>query len=138
MISNDIFNYYEFLENEDENYKGNYEIVDDGSEALYSILFKLMGDTRTFDSLCSDVLDWPAASELKYSAQDGEYSSVVDMMREKDCGMPEKYRKVVQCLSCKIWYHPECESIPDTVATKIRCGFARNVGLVSESVIQNR
>ena len=87
MISNDIFNYYEFLENEDENYKGNYEIVDDGSEALYSILFKLMGDTRTFDSLCSDVLDWPAASELKYSAQDGEYSSVVDMMREKDCGM---------------------------------------------------
>lgn len=46
-----------------------------------------MGDTRTFDSLCSDVLDWPAASELKYSAQDGEYSSVVDMMREKDCGM---------------------------------------------------
>jgi hypothetical protein len=34
---------------------------------------------------------------------------------EKDCGMPEKYRKVVQCLSCKIWYHPECESIPDTV-----------------------
>ena len=87
MISNDIFNYYEFLENEDENYKGNYEIVDDGSEALYSILFKLMGDTRTFDSLCSDVLDWPAASELKYSAQDGEYSSVVDMMREKDCGV---------------------------------------------------
>jgi hypothetical protein len=87
MISNEIFNYYEFLENEDENYKGNYEIVDDGSEALYSILFKLMGDTRTFDSLCSDVLDWPAASELKYSAQDGEYSSVVDMMREKDCGM---------------------------------------------------
>ena len=89
MISNDIFNYYEFLENEDENYKGNFEIVDDGSEALYSILFKLMGDTRTFDSLCSDVLDWPAASELKYSAQDGEYTSVVDMIREKDCGMSQ-------------------------------------------------
>jgi hypothetical protein len=34
---------------------------------------------------------------------------------EKDCGMPEKYRKVVQSLSCKIWYHPECESTPDTV-----------------------
>ena len=33
---------------------------------------------------------------------------------EKDSGMPEKYRKVVQCLSCKIWYHPEWESIPDT------------------------
>ena len=87
MISNIVFNYYEFLEKEDENYKGNYEIVDDGSEALYCILFKLMGDTRTFDSICSDVLDWPAASELKYSAQDGEYTSVVDMIREKDCGM---------------------------------------------------
>ena len=100
MISNDIFNYYEFLENEDENYKGNYEIVDDGSEALYSILFKLMGDTRTFDSLCSDVLDWPAASELKYSAQDGEYSSVVDMMREKDCGMLQN--QAVMEISVKI------------------------------------
>jgi len=100
MISNDIFNYYEFLENEDENYKGNYEIVDDGSEALYCILFKLMGDTRTFDSLCSDVLDWPAASELKYSAQDGEYSSVVDMMREKDCGMLQN--QAVMEISVKI------------------------------------
>jgi hypothetical protein len=100
MISNDIYNYYEFLENEDENYKGNYEIVDDGSEALYSILFKLMGDTRTFDSLCSDVLDWPAASELKYSAQDGEYSSVVDMMREKDCGMLQN--QAVMEISVKI------------------------------------
>jgi hypothetical protein len=34
---------------------------------------------------------------------------------EKDCGMPEKYRKVVQCISCKIWYHPQCESIPENV-----------------------
>lgn len=89
MISNEIFNYYEFLEKEDVNYQGNSEIIDDGSEALHCILFKLMGDTRTFESLCSDFLDWPTATELKYSAQDGEYSSVVDMMRENDCGMLE-------------------------------------------------
>ena len=48
-----------------------------------------MGDARTFESLCSDFLDWPTATELKYSAQDGEYSSVVGMMRENDCGMLE-------------------------------------------------
>jgi len=89
MISNEIFNYYEFLEKEDDNYQGNSEIIDDGSEALYCILFRLMGDARTFESLCSDFLDWPTATELKYSAQDGEYSSVVDMMRENDCGMLE-------------------------------------------------
>ncbi len=89
MISNQIFDYYEFLEREDENYKGNWEIVDDGSEALYCILFKLMGDTRTFESLCSDFLDWPAATELHYSAQGGDYTSVVDMMCDLDCGMLE-------------------------------------------------
>ena len=66
MISNEIFNYYEFLEKEDDNYQGNSEIIDDGSEALYCILFKLMGDARTFESLCSDFLDWPTATELKY------------------------------------------------------------------------
>ena len=89
MTSNAIFEYFEFLEQEDENYKGNFEIIDDGSEALYCILFKLMGDTRTFESLCSEFLDWPTATELKYAAQGGDYESVLGMMRDHDCGMLE-------------------------------------------------
>jgi hypothetical protein len=113
MISNDIFNYYEFLEKEDDNYQGNSEIIDDGSEALYCILFKLMGDARTFESLCSDFLDWPTATELKYSAQDGEYSSVVDMMRENDCGMLEN--GALMEISQKIISDLE-KCIPDFVA----------------------
>jgi len=88
-ISNIIFDYYEFLERADENYKGNSEIIDDGSEALYCILFKLMGDTRTFETLCSEFLDWPTATEFKYSAQKGDYDSVLEMMRDHDCGMLE-------------------------------------------------
>jgi hypothetical protein len=113
MISNEIFNYYEFLEKEDDNYQGNSEIIDDGSEALYCILFKLMGDARTFESLCSDFLDWPTATELKYSAQDGEYSSVVDMMRENDCGMLEN--GALMEISQKIISDLE-KCIPDFVA----------------------
>lgn len=89
MISNKIFDYYEFLEREDESYKGSCEIIDDGSEALYCILFKLMGDARTFESLCNGFVDWPTATELHYSAQEGDYTSVVDMMRDHDCGMLE-------------------------------------------------
>jgi hypothetical protein len=46
-----------------------------------------MGATRTFGSLCSDFLDWTAAGELMYLARDGEYTCVVDMMRDNDCGM---------------------------------------------------
>jgi hypothetical protein len=39
MISNDIFNYYEFLEKEDDNYQGNSDNINVGSEALYCIEF---------------------------------------------------------------------------------------------------
>jgi len=87
MISNTIVEYYEFLERKDEINKGNYEILDNGSEALYCILFKLMGDERSFDTLCEDFLDWPTATELKGTAQDGNYTSLVSMMRDHDCGM---------------------------------------------------
>ena len=89
MISNTIVEYYEFLERKDEINKGNYEILDNGSEALYCILFKLMGDERSFDTLCEDFLDWPTATELKGTAQDGNYTSLVSMMRDHDCGMLE-------------------------------------------------
>ena len=89
MISNTIVEYYEFLEKKDENYKGNYEILDDGSEALYCILFKLMGDERSFETLCKGFLDWPNATELQGTAQDGNYSSLISMMSEHDCGMLE-------------------------------------------------
>jgi len=89
MISNTIVDYYAFLEKKDKTYKDNYEILDDGSEALYAILFKLMGDTRSFETLCDDFIDWPTATELQVSAQDGDYTPVAAMMREHDCGMLE-------------------------------------------------
>ena len=89
MASNIIFDFYEFLEETDENYKGNFEIIDDGSEALYCILFKLMGDTRTFETLCSEFLDWPTATELKYCAQEGDYESLLAQMHDHDCGILE-------------------------------------------------
>ena len=89
MISKTIFDYYEFLEKEDESYKGNWEIVDDGSEGLYCILFKLMGDKRSFETLCNSSLNWPAPSELHYSAESGDYKFVVQMMLDHECGMLE-------------------------------------------------
>lgn len=89
MISNAIVDYYDFLEKKDKTYKDNYEILDDGSAALYCILFKLMGDERSIETLCGDFLDWPTATELQGTAQDGDYTSVVAMMRDHDCGMME-------------------------------------------------
>ena len=88
MKSQKIVDYYNFLEEEDVIYKGNSEIFDDGSEALYCILFNLLGDKRTVNELIN-IFDFPTASELKFSAEGGDYSSIFPMAEEHGCELIE-------------------------------------------------
>ena len=86
MKSDIIYNYYEFLETEDGNHKGDWAIVDDGSGALYCLLFKLMGDSRTISELL-EIFDMPTATEFKLSAEEGDYASIIDMSIDHGCGL---------------------------------------------------
>jgi hypothetical protein len=88
MKSKIIEDYYKFLREEDENHKGNAEIIDDGSEALYCLLFKLMGDQRSMSDLI-DIFDMPTASEFQYSAESGKYESIITMARDHGCAIEE-------------------------------------------------
>ena len=88
MKSQKIVDYYNFLEEEDDNYKGNAEIIDDGSEALYCILFNLLGDKRSIDELIN-IFDFPTPTELHYSAEGGNYSSIFPMAEEHGCKLIE-------------------------------------------------
>ena len=64
MKSEIIYNFYEFLEKEDTNFKNNGAIVDDGFEALYCLLFKLMGDGRTIPELL-ELMGMPHPAEFE-------------------------------------------------------------------------
>jgi len=88
MKSKIIEDYYKFLREEDENHKGNAEIIDDGSEALYCLLFKLMGDQRSMSDLV-DIFDMPPAGELKLCSQAGEYDSIITAARDHGCAIEE-------------------------------------------------
>jgi hypothetical protein len=61
---------------------------------------------------------------------------------EKDCGMPENYRKVVQSISCKIWWYMTDlnanKFLVIMFTTRERCYFALNVELASACVILTR
>ena len=78
MKSDIIYNYYEFLEEEDKNFKNNWAIVDDGSEALYCLLFKLMGDKRTIHELV-ELMGMPHPAEFQGCAEEGDYATIIDM-----------------------------------------------------------
>ena len=88
MKSKIIEDYYKFLRVEDENHKGNAEIIDDGSEALYCLLFKLMGDQRSMSDLV-DIFDMPPAGEFQHCSQTGEYDSVIAVARDHGCNIEE-------------------------------------------------
>ena len=88
MISKIIEDYYKFLREEDENHKGNAEVIDDGSEALYCLLFKLMGDQRSMSDLV-DIFDMPTSSEFQISAKNGKYESIITMARDHGCAIEE-------------------------------------------------
>jgi hypothetical protein len=88
MKSKIIEDYYKFLREEDENHKGNADIIDDGSEALYCLLFKLMGDQRSMSDLV-DIFDMPPAGEFQGCSQTGEYDSVIAVARDHGCNIEE-------------------------------------------------
>ena len=88
MKSKIIEDYYKFLREEDENHKGNADIIDDGSEALYCLLFKLMGDQRSMSDLV-DIFDMPTAGEFQHCSQTGEYDSVIAMAQDHECAIEE-------------------------------------------------
>jgi len=88
MKSKIIEDYYKFLREEDKNHKDNGGIIDDGSEALYCLLFKLMGDQRSMSDLV-DIFDMPPAGELKLCSQAGEYDSIITAARDHGCAIEE-------------------------------------------------
>jgi len=86
MKSDIIYNYYEFLKTADKNFKNNWAIVDDGSEALYCLLFKLMGDNRTIPELLK-IFDMPPPTEFQGCAEEGDYATIVDLSIDHECGL---------------------------------------------------
>ena len=78
MKSEIIYNFYEFLEKEDTNFKNNGAIVDDGFEALYCLLFKLMGDGRTIPELL-ELMGMPHPAEFQGCAEEGDYATIIDL-----------------------------------------------------------
>lgn len=88
MKSQKIIEYFDFLEAEDDNYQGNSQIFDDGSEALYCLLFKVLGDNRTIEEL-TKIFDFPTATEFKYSAARGDYRSIFLMAEEHGCELTQ-------------------------------------------------
>jgi len=85
MKSKIIEDYYKFLRQED---TGNGSVIDDGSGALYCLLFKLMGDQRSMSDLV-DIFDMPPAGELKLCSQAGEYDSIITAARDHGCAIEE-------------------------------------------------
>ena len=75
MKSEIIINYYKFIKEEDKKFKNDASIIDDGSEALYCLLFKLIGDKRSFNDL-TDIFDFPPPGELEFGAKNGTYDTV--------------------------------------------------------------
>ena len=75
--SNKIVNFFKFLDVKDSGYKNNYEISDLGTAALYILLFKLMGDKRSYQDLWK--LDHPPATEISSAAESGDYSWVIEI-----------------------------------------------------------
>ena len=82
MKSDIIYNYYEFLETADENFKNDGAIIDDGFEALFCLLFKLMGDRRTIHELV-ELMGMPHPSEFQGCAEEGDYARIVDLSIEE-------------------------------------------------------
>jgi hypothetical protein len=78
MKSEKIIEYYKFIRQEDKKFKDNGAVIDDGSEALYCLLFKLLGDQRSFEDL-TDIFDFPPASELEHGAESGNYDFVIEV-----------------------------------------------------------
>lgn len=89
MTSKTIVQYYELLERKDADGSGDSSIFDDGSEALYCLLFKLMGDKRSIETLSTEWIDWPTASALVNAAETGDYSDLLSQMSDHDCGLSE-------------------------------------------------
>ena len=75
--SNKIVDFFKFLDVKDSGYKNNYEISDLGTAALYILLFKLMGDKRSYQDLWK--LDHPPATEISSAAESGDYSWVIEI-----------------------------------------------------------
>ena len=72
-----IVDFFKFLDVKDSGYKNNYEISDLGTAALYILLFKLMGDKRSYQDLWK--LDHPPATEISSAAESGDYSWVIEI-----------------------------------------------------------
>ena len=85
MKSQKIVDYYNFLESEDE---GNSRVFDDGSEALYCLLFKLLGDKRSMYDI-TGISDFPTATELKVGAEEGDYNYILNQAEEHCCELEE-------------------------------------------------
>lgn len=94
MKSKIIEDYYKFLRQEDTTWQASHPSplcctpIDDGSEALYCLLFKLMGDQRSMSDLV-DIFDMPTAGEFQYSAESGKYESIITMARDHGCNIEE-------------------------------------------------
>lgn len=88
MKSEKIIEYYKFIKEEDKKFKDNAAVIDDGSEALYCLLFKLLGDKRSFKDL-TDIFDFPPAGELEYGAENGNYDSVIEVSNDHGIELKE-------------------------------------------------
>jgi len=81
--SNKILDFFKYLDVRDAGHKNDWEISDLGTAALYILLFKLMGDKRSYDDLWE--LDHPPAGEISSGAESGDYSGVIEVSNDHNC-----------------------------------------------------
>ena len=87
--SNKIVDFFTYLEVKDIGYKDNGQISDLGTSAFYILLFKLMGDKRSYEDLWE--LDHPPGTEISAAAECGDYSLVIEICdaNNHDCKLKE-------------------------------------------------
>ena len=91
-----VFTDYDiFLKNKEEQ-KGieNAQLQDEGSGALYHLLFKLMGDKRSYEEMWS--IDTPPMSSLEACGEEGDYADVISDFGEMghNCKLEENGAKL--------------------------------------------
>ena len=85
--SNKIVDFFKYLDVRDSGHKNDWEISDLGTAALYILLFKLMGDKRSYQDLWK--LDHPPGGEISSAAESGNYSTVIEVCDDHNCQLEE-------------------------------------------------
>ena len=82
-----IVKFFSYLDVKDTGHKGDSSVFDVGTAAIYNLLFKIMGDKRSYKELWE--LDHPPATELSHAAETGSYDLITQVADDHGCQLEE-------------------------------------------------